>query len=125
MHDNDFFSLPLRAQGKHGSRSGPAVASSPGRALHIERSAIGRERTGIIRHTKFLREGRSRGNRSLIMGNALVWMLGISGAVIVFAYLAILAAILAAKRRMEKPLPTARPGRDAQSRNYGMRLRTP
>jgi len=38
------------------------------------------------------------------MGNALVWMLGISASVIALAYLMILAAIVAAKRRMASPL---------------------
>ena len=40
------------------------------------------------------------------MGNALLWMFGISATVLALAYIMILAAVLAAKRRMAKPVPS-------------------
>jgi hypothetical protein len=49
-------------------------------------------------------EGAQWATGDTIMGNALVWMLGISASVIALAYLMILAAIVAAKRRMASPL---------------------
>jgi hypothetical protein len=39
------------------------------------------------------------------MGNALVWMLGISASVLALAYITILVFVLAAKRRMAIPTP--------------------
>lgn len=76
--------------------------------------------------TDTLAKGAQSATGDSIMGNALVWMLGISASVIGLAYLIILAVILAAKRRMAIP---------AGSRNdrsvgnvasmSGMRYRTP
>jgi hypothetical protein len=60
------------------------------------------------------------------MENALVWMIGISASVLAFAYLTILAVLLAAKRRMELPLSGNKPR--AATRTMGrmpeMRYRT-
>jgi uncharacterized protein YoxC len=58
------------------------------------------------------------------MGNALVWMLGISASVLALAYIIILAFVLAAKRRMAVPI--GRKGRTANSMGMPeMRYRTP
>lgn len=59
------------------------------------------------------------------MGNALVWMLGISASIIAVAYLMILAAIVAAKRRMSMPLSRGAPRVDDMPRMSGMHYRTP
>jgi hypothetical protein len=60
------------------------------------------------------------------MGNALVWMLGISASVLAFAYITILAVLLAAKRRMELPLTGNKPRatKTAMGRMPEMRYRT-
>ena len=60
------------------------------------------------------------------MENALVWMFGIIASIIAVAYIAILAAVLAAKRRMSTPLEPARRAPQAQlARVHAMRYRTP
>jgi len=59
------------------------------------------------------------------MGNALVWMLGISASVIALAYLMILAAIVAAKRRMATPLSRNARHASDMARMSGMHYRTP
>ena len=60
------------------------------------------------------------------MGNALVWMLGISASVIGLAYLIILAVILAAKRRMAIPAGSRNGGSVGNVASMsGMRYRTP
>lgn len=58
------------------------------------------------------------------MGNALVWMLGISASVIALAYLMILAAIVAAKRRMATPLSRNPRHAGNMARLSGMHYRT-
>jgi len=60
------------------------------------------------------------------MGSALVWMLGISASVIAVAYLMILAAIVAAKRRMATPLSRSTRGVGDMARMSAMHYyRTP
>jgi hypothetical protein len=60
------------------------------------------------------------------MGNALVWMLGISASVLALAYIIILAVLLAAKRRMSLPIVgRKRSAANALARMPGMHYRTP
>ena len=59
------------------------------------------------------------------MGNALVWMLGISASVLALAYIIILAVLLAAKRRMSLPIIRKRSAANGLARMPGMHYRTP
>jgi hypothetical protein len=79
-----------------------------------------------VQETDILAKGAQSATGDSIMGNALVWMLGISASVIGLAYLIILAVILAAKRRMAIPAGS-RDGRsvDNVTSMSGMRYRTP
>jgi hypothetical protein len=59
------------------------------------------------------------------MGNALVWMLGISASVLALAYITILAFVLAAKKRMAVPTAARqRRAADTMTRMPEMRYRT-
>jgi hypothetical protein len=59
-----------------------------------------------------------------MMGNALMWMFGISATVLALAYVMILAAVLAAKRRMAACAPPRNRKRSAATL-LSMRYRTP